>query len=837
MLRFVSVAVPVPQLDLLTYRVPDPMDVPAAGTRVLVPVGARTLVGCVVAAGDDARVALGSDVSGVRDLVACLDAEPYLPGDCLALALWTSQYYACSPGDAIAAAFPPKALVEDRRRVRLTTQGRAALDMCGVDGLDAIQRDVLRALADGGSATLRTVGARLACTGHYSESVSVAPIIASLERIGLLDGTVAGAQRASGQKRERVITLTDEGRRAAMPGNETATASRLGARQRELLRALLDEAKGRSARELRERGLAVDSLARLEARGFVRIGTRTVDRNPFLGPWGKDLGRGGEVADLKLTREQARALASLDALRARREFGVALLHGITGSGKTEIYLRLAAQAVRDGQSTIVLVPEIGLTPAVAEMFRARFGNRVALLHSGLSDGERHDQWHHIRQSQVDVVVGTRSAVFAPLANVGLIVIDEEHDASYKQDESPRYNGRDVAIVRAQRGGSLVVLGSATPSMESYSHALAGRYTLVELEGRVFDRPLAEVRTVDMRREYAKTGPDTIVSGVLAEAIGQRLDRREQVLLLLNRRGLSRAVLCRQCGASVECPNCSVSLVVSGRGVASCHYCNHTRPVPRTCPACGAPYLELMGFGTERVEQDVTDIFPQARVARLDRDSTRRRGSLPEILGDFRRGRIDVLVGTQMIAKGHDFPNVTLVGVISADVGLGIADFRASERTFQLLTQVVGRAGRGERPGEAIIQTIYPNHFSIRHATRQDYRGFFADEIVYRKAMRYPPAVALVNGIVRGPSLSEAMAAGADLVGRIRRLAPRPGAFVVLGPAVAPLARLKSEHRVQFFMKGLPAARVAMRDAVMGALDERPELRRRVVIDIDPMTVL
>ena len=461
-------------------------------------------------------------------------------------------------------------------------------------------------------------------------------------------------------------------------------------------------------------------------------------------------------------------------------FRVALVHGVTGSGKTEIYLRLAERVLAAGNRALILVPEIGLTPAVATAFRARFGDRVAVQHSGLSDGERYDQWHRIRRGEIDVVVGTRSAVFAPMAGIGLIVVDEEHDASYKQDETPRYNGRDVAIVRAKQAGALVVLGSATPSMESYQHAIDGRYELIELEQRVLARPLAEVQTVNMRDEFAATGPDTIISRLLMEQIGARLERKEQVLLLLNRRGFSTAVFCRQCGASVECPNCSVSLVVYGRGAASCHYCNHTRRVPRTCPTCGAPYLELMGFGTERVEREVADAFPAARVARLDRDAVKRRGALPEILGNFRRGRIDVLVGTQMIAKGHDFPRVTLVGVISADVGLGLADFRAAERTFQLLTQVVGRAGRGETPGEAVIQTLYPDHYSIRHACRQDYRAFYADEIRFRQAMRYPPTVALINGLVRGPSLGAAMEAAGDLVERITRLSPRPGCLCGAG---------------------------------------------------------
>src|SRR5258707_4922336 len=371
----------------------------------------------------------------------------------------------------------------------------------------------------------------------------------------------------------------------------------------------------------------------------------------------------------------------------------------------------------------MLVPEIALTPAMVAIFRDTFGERVAIQHSGLSDGERHDQWQRIRRGDVDIVVGTRSAVFAPLEQVGLIVVDEEHDGSYKQDESPRYHGRDVAIVRGQRAGALVVLGSATPSMESYHNAMTGRYARVVLERRVRDRPLASVTVVDMREEYAAEGPDVIVSGALRDGLRARLNAKEQALVLLNRRGFATAVFCRQCAGTIDCPNCSVSLVIHGEGNARrarCHYCNYTTRVPNACPLCAGPYLEQAGFGTERVEAEVRQVCPGARVARLDRDAIRRKGALQALLSRFRDGEIDVLVGTQMIAKGHDVPRVTLVGVISADVGLGLADFRASERTFQLLTQVAGRAGRGERPGQAIIQTLYPEHYSIQLACRQDY---------------------------------------------------------------------------------------------------------------------
>jgi primosomal protein N' (replication factor Y) len=484
-----------------------------------------------------------------------------------------------------------------------------------------------------------------------------------------------------------------------------------------------------------------------------------------------------------------------------------------------------------------LVPEIALTPAVAALFRDTFGDRVAIQHSGLSDGERHDQWQRIRRGDVDVVVGTRSAVFTPLERVGLIVVDEEHDGSYKQEEMPRYNGRDVAIVRAQHAPALIVLGSATPSMETYYHAMTGKYERVVLARRVLDRPLADVKIVDMREEYAAGGPDVILSRPLRDAIQARLDRREQSLVLLNRRGFATAVFCRQCAGTVDCPNCSVSLVVHGEGNARrarCHYCNYTTRVPKACPLCAGPYLDQQGVGTERVEAEVKALAPAARVARLDRDAIRRRGALASLLARFRDGEIDVLVGTQMIAKGHDFPQVTLVGVVSADVGLGLADFRASERTFQLLTQVAGRAGRGDKPGEAIVQTLYPGHYSIQLACKQDYPAFYERELQFRKAMRYPPTVALANTVVRGRTFSDAMDAAAEIVQRVRD-ADANGDVRVLGPAPPPLGKLRGEYRAQLLVKGTSRKRI--RAVLQAALTARPDIQRRSVVDIDPLSVL
>jgi primosomal protein N' (replication factor Y) len=575
-------------------------------------------------------------------------------------------------------------------------------------------------------------------------------------------------------------------------------------------------------------------VTRLKGLGLVTIRRARQDRDPFAsGNATTHIAEGGQRT---LTDEQQAAVGRLAELAATPDFRVALLHGVTGSGKTEVYLHLANLVRQSGRGVLMLVPEIALTPAVAAVFRARFGEHVAIQHSGLSDGERHDQWHRIRRGDVDVVVGTRSAVFAPLARPGLIIVDEEHDTSYKQEETPRYHGRDVAVMRGKFANALVVLGSATPSMESFQNARQHRYELISLTRRVLDRPLARVSVVNMRDEFADEGPDVILSRELREAMRHRLDRREQVLVLLNRRGYAAAVICRQCGGTLECPNCSVSLTVhTGRREwrARCHYCNYSRIVPKTCVQCAAPYLEHVGFGTERVEAEVQSLFPEARVGRVDRDTIRKRGSLAGLLSKFARQQLDVLVGTQMIAKGHDFPQVTLVGVISADVGLGLADFRAAERTFQLLTQVAGRAGRGEQAGQAIVQTLFPTHYSIRLATSQDYTAFFDKEIDFRHKMRYPPVIAMVNVVVRAKTYDAAMEGAADLA---RRTSERSaGGFVILGPAPAPLTKLRGEHRAQFFLKG--TSRLAMRTALREALASMPEIARRASVDVDPLSVL
>ena len=740
-MRLVSVAVPIPFLDVLTYQVPDGVALPQRGARVVVPVGKRSLTGIVVDPFPDAATETTAP-DKIRNVMEILDDEPFLPGPVVDLALWVAEYYACGAGDALAAAVPS---TQAHKTVRIAT---------------------------------------LTAQGHDMDAMS-----------------------------------------AALRGRQKAAV--------EILRGA---PHGVRVPELNERGISTDVLQRLAAKGLITFQHERIERDPFTS--GTAIAPVGSSAGRVLTGEQVQALEELGAAADAERFAVFLLQGVTGSGKTEVYLKLAERVLRQGKSVLVLVPEIALTPAVASTFRDAFGGRVAVQHSGLSDGERSDQCYRIRRGHVSVVVGTRSAVFTPLSRLGLVIVDEEHDTSFKQEETPRYNGRDVAVMRGKHEGALVVLGSATPSLESSQNALSGRYMRVLMERRVQDRPLASVSVVDMRQEYAEHGPDVILSGRLRNAIAARLSAGQQSLILLNRRGLATAVFCRQCGGTIECPNCSVSLIVHSEGRerhrARCHYCDYAMLVPKACPACKGPYLERRGFGTERVAAEIAAAWPDAKVSRLDRDTARRKGAGPEILRSMAAGSIDVLVGTQMIAKGHDFPRVTLVGVISADVGLGLADFRAAERTFQLLTQVAGRAGRGSEPGEAIVQTLYPDHYSVRHACRQDYAAFFADEINYRRTMRYPPLTALVNLVVKGADARAALGDAVTLAQHLRNAADA-GGFRVLGPAPAPVAKLRGEYRAQIFLKG--SHRGNMRAAVLAALAAEPEMRRRVAIDIDPVSVL
>ncbi|HVU52134.1 MAG TPA: primosomal protein N', partial [Polyangia bacterium] len=570
-------------------------------------------------------------------------------------------------------------------------------------------------------------------------------------------------------------------------------------------------------------------LPALVAAGLCRVERRPVARAAPAA--------GVAASTFTLTEAQRHAVETLTAALARG-FSTFVLHGVTGSGKTEVYLRVIAEARAAGRGALVLVPEIALTPQLAARFRARFGEDVAVLHSALPAGERLAAWRRLRAGEVGIAVGARSAVFAPVQALGVVVVDEEHDPSFKQEEGVRYHARDIAVVRAQRAGAVAILGSATPSLETAHNARRGRFTLLPLPGRATARSLPSVEIVDLKR--SPLGPDGVLSARLSEGIAAALAQREQVILFLNRRGFSSVVRCRECGDIVKCDDCSVSMTFhQGRGRLVCHYCGSTKPVPRRCGRCESVKLDKLGIGTERVEAVVRERFPDARVARLDRDTAATFGAggesrgLQGIIRGMNAGEIDVLIGTQMVTKGHDFAGVTLVGVLLPDQGIDMPDFRAAERTFQLLEQVAGRAGRGDRPGHVILQTYKPEHIAVTSAQKHDYEGFVRSELEDRKEIDYPPFSRTILLRVDASSEGEAQRAAAEVLARAR--AEVGEAIRLQGPAPAPIPRIRGRYRYRVWLSGHD--RAALMAAARAAAGVKLGGDARLVVDVDPQSVL
>ena len=543
------------------------------------------------------------------------------------------------------------------------------------------------------------------------------------------------------------------------------------------------------------------------------------------------------LLEFEFNPPQLAALARLRAAVEAHKFAGMLLHGVTGSGKTAVYLAGMRSVLEAGRSAILLVPEIGLTPAVAADLLQIFGDEVAILHSALSDKERAEQWHRIKRGDARTVVGTRSAVFAPVADLALIIVDEEHDASYKQEETPRYHARDVAVMRAKMANAVVVMGSATPSLESYFNAKKEKYALIELPDRVEQRPLPEVEIIDMRQEFQETGREQVISRKLAAEIQERLERKEQVMVLLNRRGYSPVVLCRACGKTLECQNCAIALTHHKRQHKMvCHYCGYTAPVPKACVHCGSEYVYFLGTGSEKLEELLHGLFPQARIARLDRDTVRGHQDFERTLTALNEGELDMVVGTQMIAKGHDIHGVTLVGVVAADAALGLPDFRAAERTFQLLAQVAGRAGRGQTPGRVVLQTYFQDHYAVQYAARHDFVGFYEKELRFRSWMHYPPYSALANVLVRSDKLDEALQ-WSGMLGKWFDNT-RHEDVRVLGPASAPIMRLKRDYRYHFVLKSPSREKLNVTLRAMLAYAAQQKIpRARLIVDVDALWLM
>jgi primosomal protein N' (replication factor Y) len=827
---FCDVALPVPLDQAFTYAVNGV--VPVVGARVLVPFSGQRLMGVVVRVHEDAPA---NDFE-IKPVQQVLDDAALLPDELMKLAEWIASYYVAPLGEVLRGMLPLAAEVKRHFSYRIAEAGRRVLYEGAAKGssrrskltVEEQNREyaVLNYLEGGEQAKM---SALRSATGANK---------------GLLEGMVrkkwlvreAVAEERDARRLEKIAVLVAETRLPKLNENQTAILAELAAvggrmRVRDLRLSL-----GRA-------GVPESTLGTLVKRGLVTI--EEVAEEFHLGGVGA-LGK-KHAHEHALNEAQMEALGTIAAAMEKGGFRPHLLYGVTGSGKTSVYFAAMQRALDVGKSALLLVPEIGLTPAMAGQMVAAFGGEVALLHSQLTPDERAEQWHRIRRGEARIVVGTRSAVFAPMVDLGLIIVDEEHDSSYKQEETPRYHGRDVAVMRAKLNESVVVLGSATPSLESWANAEKGRYTRVEMRQRVMDRPLPLVELVDMREEFRETGQEQIFSRKLIEETQATLDRGEQVILLLNRRGYSSTVMCRSCGEKIECENCSISMTyhkpVSGNDAIAqpgqrleCHYCGSRRSVPKACPKCESEHLYFLGAGSQQGEERLQELFPMARIGRMDRDTVRGRSDMERLLARLHGGEINLLVGTQMIAKGHDIHGVTLVGVIGADFALGLPDFRAAERVFQLLTQVSGRAGRGDLIGKVLVQTYHPDHYAIQFAAKHDYPGFVAKEMQYRQWMHYPPYAVLANVVIQSEKLEEATA-WAGTLGRWFQQA-RLDKVRVLGPAAAPIVRLKRIYRYHFVLKAEKRQALGQTLRTMLAFAETQGIaRRNLVVDVDAVHLM
>jgi primosomal protein N' (replication factor Y) len=801
---YCDVSLPVPLDQPFTYSLPETLRHRVrVGSRLIVPFGTRKLTGVILRCHDDPPTA------AARDALRLIDSEPVLSAELMALGRWISGYY-CSPlGDVLRGMLP---LSSEIRRGKVWTLTDAGRDAARQLLLDSSPDDPLLQI-------LRMLEKRPLSASYLAKSMPLADkAIRALERKRFIVAEDVQVERDP-------LRAPSDRLRVELAAAPKGPEPKLNKPEREL-RAFLELHPGsHNLKELEDMVKHASAAARSLARkGIVSLQPETVAMKAAI------------RARHELNSAQQAAFQQIhEAIQAKR-FQTFLLHGVTGSGKTEVYLTAIETALAEGRGALLMVPEIALTPQMAGQFFSRFGDRVAILHSAFTDVERTEQWRRIRSGAASVVVGTRSGVFAPVRNLGLIVVDEEHDGSYKQEENPRYNGRDVAIVRAQGAGACVVLGSATPSLESRYNAEKGKYTLLELPGRIEARPMPVVELIDMRHEFLETRKQETFSRKLIEALGQRAESGEQTIVLLNRRGFSSFVACRACGERVQCINCSLTLTYHKRDRRLlCHYCGYAEKVPSQCPKCASEHIYFLGIGSERVEEELHRAFPAARIARLDRDTVTGKRQYETILQDFREGNYDMLVGTQMIAKGHDIPNVTLVGVVSADMGLGMPDFRAAERTFQLLTQVAGRAGRGCLPGIVLVQTINPDHYAVRLAAAQDYQAFYEKELNFRRMMHYPPFSAMANVLVRSEKKEMAMRMSTEL-GFL--LNPPPEKLRVMGPAEAPVPRLKNEYRYQFLIKA--ASRKSLNELLQKIRNFAAEHKwgaTALVIDVDPLTLM
>ncbi|HZS08653.1 MAG TPA: primosomal protein N' [Blastocatellia bacterium] len=846
---FAEVAIPLYVFQTFTYGLPESFAAQAQpGCRVLVPLGKQLITGYIVDLHDSLEEAgLDAESTEVKFVEELFDTEPLVTAEMLELTKWIADYYFAPWGEVIKSCLPAGINAEAETILSITTEGRAVLAAAFArQNQPTTKVQALALVAEEGMLDARVLAK------HFNK-VRAGAIIRELERSGWITVQRQMQDAAVKPKRQQAVRLRSAecgvrieeksdgaGERYStasvserVSAADTAPSPVLTEQQKRVLAVLAASPEPLSLADLTESADVSGSVIRtLERKGVVEVFTREVRRDPLAHL--KNL----EADDLTLSHKQQSALDAIKAKLDEGRYAAFLLHGVTGSGKTEVYIRAMRAALEKGKTALMLVPEISLTPMFARRLSAHFGDAVAILHSSLSEGERLDEWNRMRRGEARVCIGARSAVFTPLENIGLIIVDEEHESAYKQDESPRYHGRDTAIVRALKADAVVILGSATPSMESFYNAQMGKYQYVEMKERIGGRDLAKVEVVDMREVFQRHGKQQVFSDEMKEAIRENHERGKQTLVLLNRRGYSTFLLCRSCGHRAACPNCDVTLTYhKSEARLTCHYCGHQERVPRSCQNCDGAFIYYVGEGTEQIEALLKEMYPQMRIARLDRDTTRKRGAFERLLGQFAIGDLDLMVGTQMIAKGHDFHNVTLVCVISVDAGLSIPDFRSAERTFQLLTQVAGRAGRGEEPGRVVLQSYHPEHYALRYARDQVYEKFYEHEIHFRQEMRYPPFVALINVLVHHSEYAKAATVAAEFA-RLLKTADAERALRILGPAPAPLSRIKGEHRLQVLIKtkNRRVAREAL-DAAMLGLKEAGYDLRMLNVEVDPVSLM
>jgi primosomal protein N' (replication factor Y) len=808
--ELIEVAVPLPLYGTYTYRVPQRMrDTLFIGMRVLVPFRGRQLTGFVLGPAKQKP-----DKARIKSIADVLDQNPLFPASMSDFLRWIADYYIHPIGEVIRSALPGGLTVKEQPVFHLTDEGRRALKERQLNAVTQACLQCLEHKACRMDQLLRVGG------GHLTSSM-----VSGWHRKGWVHrDTILVRQKTRTKTMRMVVAL-------AFDRDSVRLSS-----QRQRILQILQERGETSLVELKRLIPTATNLVRAMARdNQVEIKHRTVYRDPFGQPIAPDRAPTLNPQQQSAVDRIARGLG--------KGYGAFLLAGVTGSGKTEVYLHLAKHALESDLAVLVLVPEIALITQTERAFRARFGPVVALLHSGLSSGERYDQWLRVLRGEARIAIGARSAVFAPFERVGLVIVDEEHDDSYKQEGSLRYNARDLAVVRAKQDGAVAVLGSATPSIQTSHNAAIGKYRRVQLTERIDSRHLPEIQIEDLTELREERGLRRFLTPALMHGIQTTLQRREQVLLFLNRRGFASSLICAACGQPLRCDRCDISLTFHQRHNAyRCHHCGFSRAATAICANCGSAKIKRLGLGTEKIEQEIQARFPEARVARMDRDTTRRKGSILRILRSLRNREIDILVGTQMVAKGHDYPHITLVGIVCADLSLSMPDFRAGERTFQLLAQVAGRAGRGKSPGRVILQTYNPGHFSIEAARNQDYEAFFRQEIQYRKTLGYPPFSRLIQLRISGAD-ADRTAVQAQRIGRYyRQLCRRHPQFAqleILGPIEAPLARIANKYRWQLLLKG---ARYKLLQKFVYSLlfDEHAPARQRsvsVAIDVDPVFLM